>query len=255
MTHIISLHSFRGGTGKSNLAANLATVFTAAGRRVGIIDTDIQSPGIHILFGLNSETIRHSLNDYLWGKCAIEAAAHDVTAAMNLGPDAGQAYLIPASMHPGEIARILRDGYNVGLLSDGIRQAIIDLQLDVLLIDTHPGLSEETLLAVAIANTLLVVMRPDEQDVEGTGVAVQVARRLDVSRLWIVVNKCPAAFDEGQVRQQVEKAYDSHVAAILPHADEFMTLASKGLFVQEYPDHVVSQRVRQLGHELMMSGR
>jgi MinD-like ATPase involved in chromosome partitioning or flagellar assembly len=52
MPKIISLHSFRGGTGKSNMTANLAAVIASQGQRVGIIDTDIQSPGIHVLFGM-----------------------------------------------------------------------------------------------------------------------------------------------------------------------------------------------------------
>ncbi|MCB0036300.1 MAG: P-loop NTPase, partial [Anaerolineales bacterium] len=46
MTQIISVHSFRGGTGKSNTTANLAALIMRQGKRVGIIDTDIQSPGI-----------------------------------------------------------------------------------------------------------------------------------------------------------------------------------------------------------------
>ena len=47
MAKIISTHSFRGGTGKSNTTANLAVLVARAGWRVGIIDTDIQSPGVH----------------------------------------------------------------------------------------------------------------------------------------------------------------------------------------------------------------
>src|SRR4051812_3184556 len=43
---VISVHSFRGGTGKSNTTANLAAIYAREGRRVGVIDTDIQSPGI-----------------------------------------------------------------------------------------------------------------------------------------------------------------------------------------------------------------
>ena len=48
---IVSIHSFRGGTGKSNTTANLASQVALTGKRVGIVDTDIQSPGIHVLFG------------------------------------------------------------------------------------------------------------------------------------------------------------------------------------------------------------
>jgi len=65
VTRIISVHSFRGGTGKSNLSANLAALYALAGKRVGVVDTDIQSPGIHILFGLQETATAHALNDYL----------------------------------------------------------------------------------------------------------------------------------------------------------------------------------------------
>src|SRR5262245_38189400 len=116
MGKIISIHSFRGGTGKSNITASLAVVLAAEGRRVGIIDTDIQSPGIHVIFGLKEQDIKHSLNEYLWGQVAIENAAHDVTSV--LGRDVQESaqakiMLIPSSMKTGEIARILREGSNV----------------------------------------------------------------------------------------------------------------------------------------------
>src|SRR5262245_29380669 len=75
---IISVHSFRGGTGKSNTTANVATLLASEGKRVGIVDTDIQSPGIHVLFGMDESQMVHSLNDYLWGKCEIKETAHDV---------------------------------------------------------------------------------------------------------------------------------------------------------------------------------
>ncbi|MFL5804583.1 MAG: ParA family protein, partial [Roseiflexaceae bacterium] len=46
MSQIISIHSFRGGTGKSNTTANVTALLAASGLRVGVIDTDLQSPGI-----------------------------------------------------------------------------------------------------------------------------------------------------------------------------------------------------------------
>ncbi len=64
MSQIVSFHSFRGGTGKSNTTANVATLLAGEGQRVGVIDADIQSPGIHILFGLDEGEMHHSLNDY-----------------------------------------------------------------------------------------------------------------------------------------------------------------------------------------------
>jgi MinD-like ATPase involved in chromosome partitioning or flagellar assembly len=239
MSKIISVHSFRGGTGKSNTTANLSALIASHGLRVGVVDTDIQSPGIHVLFGLQEDDMHHSLNDYLWDKCEIQETAHDVTA--NLGmPISGKVYLIPSSIKAGEIARVLREGYDVGLLNDGFQDLIDKVHLDVLLIDTHPGLNEETLLSIAISDVLIVIMRPDQQDYQGTGVTVEVARKLDVPKLMLIVNKVPESFNFDEVKKRVEQTYNCEVAAVLPHSTEMMTLASSGIFVTKFPDNPIT---------------
>jgi MinD-like ATPase involved in chromosome partitioning or flagellar assembly len=249
MSKIISIHSFRGGTGKSNTTANVATVLAMRGLRVGVVDTDIASPGIHVLFGMDEEHMGRSLNDYLWGKCDIAETAHDVTA--NVGrPISGKIYLIPSSIKAGEIARVLREGYDVGLLNDGFQDLIEALKLDVLLIDTHPGLNEETLLSIAISDGLAIIMRPDSQDYQGTSVTVEVARKLDVPKLLLVVNKTPQAFNQAEVKARVEKAYNCEVAAVLQHSDEMMVLASSGIFSLHYPDHPITQQFRDIAAKL-----
>ena len=250
MSKIIAIHSFRGGTGKSNTAANIAALLAAQGQRVGVVDTDIQSPGIHILFGVDQTTLNHSLNDYLWGKCLINEAAHDVTPRLN-GDMQGRVFLIPSSIKPNDIARIIHTGYDVGLLNEGFRTLIKALALDVLLIDTHPGLNEETLLSIAMANSLAIVMRPDQQDYEGTSVAVSVARKLKVPRMVLVVNKTPSVFDPADVKQHVETTYNCEVAAVLPHSDELMVLSSAGIFALRYPDHPVTALYQQLATRLI----
>ena len=250
MSKIISIHSFRGGTGKSNTTANVACLLAAEGQRVGVIDTDIQSPGIHVLFGLGEEEMKHSLNDYLWGKCDIGETAHDVTPS--LGVDIkGQVFLIPSSIKAGEIARVLREGYDVGLLNDGFHELIEVLGLDVLMIDTHPGLNEETLLSIAISDALGIILRPDQQDYQGTGVTVEVARKLDVPRMVLIVNKVPSVFDLAKVKSKVERTYGCEVAAVLPHSDEMMVLASAGIFALRYPDHPVTATLKQLAARLV----
>lgn len=250
MSKIISIHSFRGGTGKSNTAANVSALLAKDGLRVGVVDTDIQSPGIHVLFGLEENDIEHSLNEYLWGKCSIEDAAHDVTA--NLGPNiSGRVFLIPSSIKAGEIARVLREGYDVGLLNEGFQELFEALALDVLLIDTHPGLNEETLLSIAISDALTIIMRPDQQDYQGTGVTVEVARKLNVPRMVIIVNKTPRVYDFNQVQQHVERRYNVDVAAVMPHSDELMALASGGVFSMKFPDHPVTDLYQQIAKKLM----
>jgi MinD-like ATPase involved in chromosome partitioning or flagellar assembly len=76
------------------------------------------------------------------------------------------------------------------LLNDGFHARVSGLALDTLLIDTHPGLNEETLLSIAISDILVIILRPDQQDFQGTGVTVEVARKLDVPRLMMTSTRC-----------------------------------------------------------------
>lgn len=250
MSKIISVHSFRGGTGKSNTSANLATIYAMMGYRVGVVDTDVQSPGIHVLFGMDESQMVHSLNDYLWGKCAITDTAVDVTDNLKVKIK-GKVYLIPSSIKAGEIARVLREGYDVGLLNDGFQDLISGLNLDVLVIDTHPGLNEETLLSIAISDALAIIMRPDQQDYQGTSVTVEIARKLGVPRMYLVVNKVPQSFDQDQIRAKVENIYKCDVAVVIPHSEELMTLASAGIFSLQYPDHPLTKLYQQLAASLI----
>ena len=110
----------------------------------------------------------------------------------------GQIYLVPSSVRTSDIARIVREGYDVNLLNDGFNALLDDLQLDVLLI-----------------------------------------------------NKLPTVFDGGQVKQMVESLYGADVAAIIPHSDEMMALASGGVFTLRYPDHPVTEQYRQLVAKLL----
>jgi MinD-like ATPase involved in chromosome partitioning or flagellar assembly len=249
MSKTVSIHSFRGGTGKSNITANVAAQVALRGRRVGVIDTDIQSPGIHVIFGMDEEKIDKALNDYLWGRCAIEETAYDVGAQIGEGQIAskgGQVYLIPSSLRAGEIARVLREGYDVGLLNDGFRALIEKLDLDYLFIDTHPGLNEETLLSIAISDQLIIILRPDQQDFQGTAVTVDVARKLEVPGLCLVINKALSSYDFADLREHVEQTYSSAVAAILPLSEDVARMQSADVFSLRYPDHPVTAGLRNI---------
>ncbi len=248
MTTVISVHSFRGGTGKSNTTANVGAQLAAGGARVAIVDTDIQSPGVHVLFGFE-DALDPTLNDYLWGKTSIASAGHDVTdrvARLTTVAEGGQLFLVPSSIKASDIARVLREGYDVGTLNDGFRDLAKDLSLDYLLIDTHPGLNEETLLSITISDILLLILRPDKQDFQGTAVTVDVARRLDVPNLLLVLNKVPSGVDLDDLRSQMDAAYGAETAAMLPLSEQVVQNASGDLFSLSDPDHPWSAEIRKI---------
>jgi MinD-like ATPase involved in chromosome partitioning or flagellar assembly len=229
------------------------------GYRVGIIDTDIQSPGVHVLFDLDDQRIRLTLNDYLWRRCEMEEAAYNVTpelddAARRPGGGEPAIFIIPSSIKPEEIAKVLREGYDIGRLNDGIHEMGQQLNLDYVLIDTHPGVNEETLLSIAMSDMLIVVLRPDRQDYLGTAVTVDLARKLDVGNMLLVVNKIPPGMDVPALREQVESAYSVSTGAALPLCQEMAHLGSAGLFVIRNPSHELSRLIGELADRILLEG-
>ena len=256
MATIVSVHSFRGGTGKSNCTANLASLCAMQGYRAAIVDTDIQSPGVHVLFGIDEDKTPHCLNDYLWGTCRIDEAAVDVTPVVAGGTGdvvPGRLFVVPSSIKSDEIGRVLRDGYDVGRLNDGFRALVKTLSLDLLFIDTHPGVNEETLLSLAISDLLVLIMRPDAQDYQGTAVTLELARRLEVPEILLTLNKVPPSLDASRLRADVARSFDVEVAGALPLNLEMVEMASGGVFVTRFSEHPFTRELRAVAGRITVA--
>jgi MinD-like ATPase involved in chromosome partitioning or flagellar assembly len=241
---IISIHSFRGGTGKSNISANLAAVAALDGKRVAVMDTDIASPGIHVIFGLGREKLKYTLNDYLRGECDITDTCVDMTS--RLGIKQGKLFLIPSSMSATDITRILREGYEVSDLRNGFSEVIEARDLDYLIIDTHPGLDRETLLSMATADYLFVVARIDEQDLLGTAATLSVAKKLQVPDIRIIINKKPSIYEDGAIRSEVERKFKTNVATIIPLVPILIEVGSRYVVTLKHPDNDFTKNIEDI---------
>jgi MinD-like ATPase involved in chromosome partitioning or flagellar assembly len=249
MTKILTLHTFRGGTGKTTLTATLAVLLAQSGKRVGVVDADILSPGLHVMFGRFQRSIVCTINDVLRNSCTLEQAVVDIST--HLGQDEGiggngKLFLLPASTKSEEITRMYQSGYDADALIQILEAFGNGFNLDLLLVDTHTGLHENTLLLLSISSLMLILMRPDQQDYEGTWETIEVLRALGVSNILLVVNKVPTIFDRATVESQVQEKFPIPVAAVIPHADEMMILGSQEVFALRYPSHPITNMLRHI---------
>ncbi len=74
-----------------------------------------------------------------------------------------------------------------------------------------------------------------------TAVTVDVARKLDIPKMFLVVNKVLSSFDFAEVKQTMEETYGCQVAGVLPLSEDVVRLASAGIFCLCYPDHPFTQ--------------
>ena len=102
-----------------------------------------------------------------------------------------------------------------------------------------------------ISDILVLILRPDRQDFQGTSVTVEVARRLEVPKMLLLINKALPALDFDALQQQVEKTYNAPLAGILPLAEEMMQMASSDIFCLRFPDHPLSKIMEKVAQMLI----
>ena len=251
MPKIVTIHSFRQSVGKSTLTANLAVSLALQGLRVGLVDTDFQGASAHLFFGLDDDQPHATINDYVMKKCDILDTVHDLTDQLGAAPSAKRLFLVPASTQVTDIIQMLHTRLDIESYTAGLNRLGKELRLDILLVDTRAGLNENTMTAIAVSNTLILVLHPDQQDFQGTAVTVDIAHKLMVPTIHLVLNDSSETLNVEEVNQQLEETYHCGGGLILSHSEQLLALASSRPFVLAYPDQPLTGRIQSLARRLM----
>ncbi len=256
MTKIITFHAAHRGTGKTNLTANLAAIMATMGHRVGVIDTDMLAPGLHSVFGIDDRELDHCLNDFVWTHFSVDDLIQQVVLPIPLGggslvPLGSSLFIVPASVRTKDITRVLYEGFDPQRLMIGLRELIIRLHLDFLLIDTQPGFHNEALLLMAVADCVPMVLRPQKQDFLDTAILVDVARQLGVPQIAPIANLVPRNIDIANLLEQLKAVYHSPISLALPFSEEMAALGSRDLLCVCYPETPLTQQLTRLAEALI----
>jgi septum site-determining protein MinD len=225
MPKIVAVHSFRHGTGKSSLTANLAVAIARSGYRVGAIDADVELavrgefPGIYSYFDLQKS---HHLGDYLQGRVSIAEIGQKVNIE-NLQPAIAEESTGTIYLFSYDLSRQGQSNCpefaDIKILSTLLDTIIADFDLDYLFIDLYPGLNETTLPLLALCDLLCLLLGLESSDFQGTAVTLDVAKRLDIPQTFLLVNQVPTDIDRLWLREQVALAYDSDNVEVLPQIE------------------------------------
>ena len=251
MAKSIAVHSFKGGTGKTTITANLAVALVSRGKSVGVMDMDLEGPGLHVLFNVNPDQIMHTLNDVLVDKATAEEAALPMNDRLGL-KGGGMLYFSPASTKIDEMLRTLRTGFEVESFSKALLKLENIFNLDYLLIDTHPGLDNDTLLAMGVCNHLLIVSRLDQQDIFGTGIMVKVASTLGKSN-HLIVNMIPAGLKNSQASKLangIGDQFNVDVVGWFPFSEEVQRSLSRSVFILTERRHSMTAKFQELARQV-----
>jgi MinD-like ATPase involved in chromosome partitioning or flagellar assembly len=233
----ISFHSYKGGTGKTNISGNLACYLANKGLKVGLVETDVSGPGIHALFSLK---IRKTLVDFLQGKAGLDEIVY------RYGNE--ELYLIPSDATEEDIVSFSKDPSQA---KEKLQSLIRDFQsrynLDHIIFDCSPGLNRSSLLVMGMSEISIVVSTLDKQDIRGTYVISGVARRLK-SRPWILFNKLPKNKYEASkdILEDLSRKIGLEPIGVILYDEAMADAWSRKIIVQEYPNSEYSKQIAQL---------
>lgn len=249
MVTSLVIHSYRGGTGKSTTTANLSVLLAALGKNVATIDMDITSPGLHVIYNVSSQIMKYTLNDYIYGRCAIEEAVIDLTQYLKL--PRGKLYFLGSSMRPEDIVKVIREGYNEGFFRHIAKNLKEIYDVEYVIFDTHPGLNEDTLLAVMSSDVSLLLSRMDKQDLYGSYITTQILKKF--GRIsYVILNMVPPHLaDNVDLQSEVSNIIDATVIGVLPFYEEVLAHRSKGVFCIHHPKHPYSSKMLTLAKRLI----
>src|ERR1700752_2089330 len=83
-TQLIGIHSYRGGSGKTTLAANLGFLAARAGARVALLDADLQAPALHLALGVESKRVLHSVSEFVKERCELAEVPLDLSRDLGI---------------------------------------------------------------------------------------------------------------------------------------------------------------------------
>lgn len=251
MVSIVAIHSYSGGTGRTTLATNLASILALQGKRIGVLDASLQAPGMMIAYELERHQIFYTFNDYLRGNCQAKDIAYEIntiSASSDIG--IGKVYVIPASIRSEEIASILTEGYDVDLFKESFYALDKALDLDFLLIDVQAGVNEEILNIIVTLDHLILLLCTNPQDYVGTQILADLAKDLEVLEITLVVNKVLPEEDIDVLKKDIEFQSQYPVKHVLPFSLDMARTGNKSFFAMKNPNDPLTLSLQRVAQQI-----
>ncbi len=245
------MQSFKGGTGKSTITANLAVTLARLGKRVAVIDLDLEGPGLHVIFGVGEGQVRATINDVLQNSRPVQDAVIDLTERLNI--ENGCLLFCPAGHRLEEILSIVDKGFNLQRFRDTLDNLAAEFRLDHLLIDSHPGIEKDTILSMALCDVVVLISRVDQQDMFGSGVMREVAAQLN-KPVVLILNMIPSNVSDREaikIGDRLAQLFHLEVLTALPFNSDVFENLSRGVFVLEKPKDPLTKRFTELAEKML----
>jgi len=177
MTRTVAFHSYKGGTGKSTIAANLAAKLATNGYNVALLDLDVYAPSLHVYF---EQSPRKWINNLLANESQLSDVMVDLTGSIKKlaaskdrmgklwigfsNPQKEEIYKLEGNLGKAKDSKIQLLRKFIQLRED----LISEYNCDYVVIDTSPGIRYWSINSLAVADAIFLTLKFGDLDIEGT---------------------------------------------------------------------------------------
>jgi len=197
MTRVIGVISGKGGVGKTTLVINLATALTSKFKKdVMVVDCNITTSHLGLYLGMYYSPV--TLNQVLKGEARIADAIYDHYT---------QVKVVPASLSTRDLV-----GVDISKLKDTVTEIA---GVDIVLLDSAPGLGREAMSTVQASNEILFVTTPFVPSAIDIIRCNEVIKESGAEALGIVLNMVSKEKHE-LTKEEIERLVELPVIATIP---------------------------------------
>jgi MinD-like ATPase involved in chromosome partitioning or flagellar assembly len=218
----VTFYSFRGGVGRTMALANVAAHLARSGQKVFLIDFDLEAPGLSLMPEFRPQTppqsaeglvgyLRAALEDRALP--SLQSLCYEPVLAQQLREQhsgVGAIHVLPADARTGterqyDLAKLhlerLYETQSRALAIDALKVQIEEhYNPDYVLVDSRTGLTDVGgICTVHLADLLVIVSGLNEQNIEGTRLAVErlhAARTDFAEKVLFVISPVPLGEEE-----------------------------------------------------------
>ena len=239
----IAVASGKGGVGKTNVAANLAIALRKLGKSVMIVDADLGLSNIDVLLHLAPKyTMQHMLSGEMALKDIVVEGPHGVK-------------ILPAGSGVQELTAL--DEFQRLKILEAFDAYESDI--DVLLIDTAAGISENVAFFCIAAQDLVIVTSPEPTAITDAYALIKVLHtRYQEKEFLVLVNQARSADEAVEVFRRLSLAAERFLnisldyLGFLPY-DEAVpkSVRAQKPFLDLYPRNDISWRITEIAKKFL----
>lgn len=236
---VVTVFGSKGGVGKSVVATNLAAALSqVADGPVALVDANLQFGDDAVMLQLHPT---HTINDAVMAGERLDA---DLLGDLLLRHESTGVMVLAAPTEPGAADQIQRSDL-INILT------VLKEMCSYVVVDTSPHLSDGTLVALELADDIVMVTGLDVMSLKNSRVSLQALQVLGIafSKIKLVVNRHQASGPLAPV--DAEKTLQMKADAVLPREELVAESVTRGVpLVSSTPMSRFAKAVTELAASL-----